>query len=158
MSKLTFKHKQRSRQICRPKLSSFSSNTAMLALRFGHSMNIGLDSSQSFGGCGHQLENARWRWCIIALVWLYVYGFVHPQSGRTQWLILPRVNVDWFNAALAEFAKATGASTTHRIVLILDNAGWHRCEKVVVPEGIHLLFLPPYSPELQPAPAFMGTC
>lgn len=47
--------------------------------------------------------------------------------------------------------SSVGASTTHRIVLVLDNAGWHRSEKVVIPEGIHLLFLPPYSPELQPA-------
>ncbi len=38
-----------------------------------------------------------------------------------------------------------------RIVLVLDNAGWHRSEKVVVPEGIDLLFVPPYSAELQPA-------
>jgi len=48
---------------------------------------------------------------------LYVYGFVHPQTGRTEWLLLPRVNVDWFNAALAEFARCVGASATHRIVL-----------------------------------------
>lgn len=83
--------------------------------------------------------------------WLYVYGFVHPQTGRTEWLLLPRVNVAWFNAALAEFARSVGASASHRIVLVLDNAGWHRSPLVVVPEGLHLLFLPPYSPELQPA-------
>jgi len=35
--------------------------------------------------------------------------------------------------------------------LIEDNAGWHRSKKVVVPEGIEIEFLPPYSPELQPA-------
>src|SRR5260370_39222401 len=29
-------------------------------------------------------------------------------------------------------------------------AGWHTSKALVVPEGIHLLFLPPYSPELQP--------
>lgn len=83
--------------------------------------------------------------------WLYVYGFVHPTTGRTEWLLLPRVNINWFNAALAEFARCVGASATHRIVLVLDHAGWHRSEKVVIPEGLHLLFLPPYSPELQPA-------
>ena len=83
--------------------------------------------------------------------WLYVYGFVHPHTGQTEWLLLPRVNIRWFNAALAEFARAVGASATHRIVLTLDNAGWHRSTQVIVPEGIHLLFLPPYSPELQPA-------
>lgn len=83
--------------------------------------------------------------------WLYVYGFVHPGTGRTEWLLLPRVNIAWFNAALAEFARTLGASATHRIVLLLDNAGWHRSSNVIVPDGIHLLFLPPYSPELQPA-------
>lgn len=83
--------------------------------------------------------------------WLYVYGFVHPVTGRTEWLLLPRVNISWFNTALAAFARAVGASATRRIVLVLDNAGWHRSSKVIVPEGIDLLFLPPYSPELQPA-------
>jgi len=39
--------------------------------------------------------------------------------------------------------------TSHR-PLVLDQAGWHKSGKVVVPEGIHLVFLPPYSPELQP--------
>jgi hypothetical protein len=83
--------------------------------------------------------------------WLYVYGFVHPYTGRTEWLLLPSVNISWFNAALGEFARAVGAHAMHRIVLVVDNAGWHRSTQVIVPEGIHLLFLPPYSPELQPA-------
>ncbi|MBD2261263.1 IS630 family transposase [Pseudanabaena sp. FACHB-2040] len=83
--------------------------------------------------------------------WLYVYGFVHPVSGRTEWLLLPKVNVAWFNLALAQFARAVGASATHRIALVLDNAGWHHSQQLSVPEGIELVFLPPYSPELQPA-------
>ena len=33
----------------------------------------------------------------------------------------------------------------------MDQAGWHTTEKLQVPEGIHLLHLPSYSPELQPA-------
>src|SRR3712207_7635760 len=33
----------------------------------------------------------------------------------------------------------------------LDNAGWHGPKGLAVPEGITLVFLPPYSPELQPA-------
>ncbi len=32
-----------------------------------------------------------------------------------------------------------------------DNAGWHRSQKVQIPWGIKVEFLPPYSPELQPA-------
>jgi transposase len=38
-----------------------------------------------------------------------------------------------------------------RILLVLDRAGWHTAGKLEVPEGIHLEFLPPCSPELQPA-------
>lgn len=83
--------------------------------------------------------------------WLYLYGFVQPHTGQTEWFILPRVNVAWFNQALAAFAKATGAGVTKRVILVIDGAGWHRSAQVVVPAGIHLVFLPPYSPELQPA-------
>jgi hypothetical protein len=37
------------------------------------------------------------------------------------------------------------------VVLVLDQAGWHRSRDLVMPEGLTLVFLPPYSPELQPA-------
>jgi hypothetical protein len=36
-------------------------------------------------------------------------------------------------------------------VLLLDNAGWHTLPNLVVPDGLRLVYLPPYSPELQPA-------
>lgn len=83
--------------------------------------------------------------------WLYLYAFVCPSSGQTEWLILPRVSVAWFNEALQAFAKAAGAGANKQVLLVIDGAGWHRSRQVVVPEGIHLEFLPPYSPELQPA-------
>ncbi|OLV17249.1 hypothetical protein BOO71_0005110 [Deinococcus marmoris] len=52
---------------------------------------------------------------------------------------------------LDSFAVATGAEPDKHVVLVLDNAGWHTSRELVVPDGITLLFLPPYSPELQPA-------
>jgi transposase len=36
-------------------------------------------------------------------------------------------------------------------VLVLDGADWHDSPQVRVPDHVHLLFLPPYSPALQPA-------
>jgi hypothetical protein len=36
-------------------------------------------------------------------------------------------------------------------------AGWHESPRVRVPEPIHLLFLPPHSPELQPAEQLLGS-
>ena len=34
---------------------------------------------------------------------------------------------------------------------MLDNAGWHGEAGLVVPEGLRLVFQPPYTPEVQPA-------
>jgi len=83
--------------------------------------------------------------------WSYVYGFVQPERGRTSWLLMPTVNVEAFNIALSHFAQEVGAGKEKRVVLVLDRAGWHTSPEVLLPEGIHLTFLPPYSPELQPA-------
>jgi DDE superfamily endonuclease len=85
--------------------------------------------------------------------WTYLYGFVHPESGELYWLILPTtVNTELFSMALNEFAKeVVGAAENKRILLVVDQAGWHTGKEVEVPEGIHLAFLPPGSPELQPA-------
>jgi len=35
-------------------------------------------------------------------------------------------------------------------VLIIDQAGWHSTPKLIVPDNITLMFLPPKSPELNP--------
>lgn len=84
-------------------------------------------------------------------VWSYLYGFVHPASGEVFWLILPTVSIMAFSLALAQFAAEVGAGADKQVLLLIDRAGWHMSRKVTVPEGIHFLPLPPYSPELQPA-------
>ena len=83
--------------------------------------------------------------------WTYLYGFVRPESGEVYWLILPTVNTELFSMALKEFAKEVGAGEDKRVLLVVDKAGWHTGKEVEVPEGIHLEFLPPGSPELMPA-------
>ena len=83
--------------------------------------------------------------------WTYLYGFVRPTTGEVWWLILPTVNKELFSMALGEFAKEVGAGEDKRILLVLDQAGWHTSGEVELPEGIHLEFLPTGSPELQPA-------
>jgi transposase len=83
--------------------------------------------------------------------WRYLVGFVHPASGRTIFHLATSVSIALFEVELAAFARAVGASPTKQIVLVLDRAGWHTSVKLRVPDHVHLLFLPPYSPELQPA-------
>jgi hypothetical protein len=90
-------------------------------------------------------------WVRRRYQWLYVYGFVRPRTGQTWWCLLPTVSKPAFRLALAAFARDEGIDATHRAVLVLDQAGWHSPKDVVLPVGIHLAFLPPASPELQPA-------
>jgi DDE superfamily endonuclease len=51
-------------------------------------------------------------------------------------------------AHLSEISSQV-ADDAHAVV-ILDRAGWHRSQGLVVPGNITLLELPPYSPELNP--------
>lgn len=83
--------------------------------------------------------------------WLYVYGFVEPKTGKTLWYLIPRVNTKWLNIVYEQFARDAGVGEEKLILLVEDQAGWHRSEKVEVPFGIEREHLPPYSPELQPA-------
>jgi len=74
--------------------------------------------------------------------WVYVYGFVHPNSGRVFWLLLPKMNAVVMGIALAHFAAEVGAGPNKQIVLLLDGAPSHTAHKLVVPEGIHLVSSP----------------
>lgn len=76
---------------------------------------------------------------------------VHPASGRTVFHLATTVSIPVFEVELTEFARQAGASPTKQIVLALDRAGWRTSVHLRVPDHVHLLFLPPYSPELQPA-------
>lgn len=83
--------------------------------------------------------------------WLYVTAFVSPATGEGFWYVSNGVSKPFFEALLATFAQEAGAGRDRIIVLVLDNAGRHGMTNLKVPEGIGLLFLPPYTPELQPA-------
>ena len=83
--------------------------------------------------------------------WLYLYGFVHPGTGEVVWFICGTVDAGLLGAVPAAFAEAVGASEGKLVILVLDNAGWHVSGDLVVPPGVELAFLPPYTPELQPA-------
>ena len=82
--------------------------------------------------------------------WLYVTAFVSPASGETFWYLSNGVSKPFFEALLETFAREAGAGAQRIILLVLDNAGWHGAG-LQIPEGIRLVYLPPYSPELQPA-------
>lgn len=78
----------------------------------------------------------------------YAYVAVSPHDGVMDSLILPHVNAGMMSLFLAEVARR---HPDVFIVMILDGAGWHRASDLVVPENMRLVFLPPYSPELNPS-------
>lgn len=53
--------------------------------------------------------------------------------------------------ALTTFAHAERVGRKKEIILVVDGAPWHRTPKLHLPPGLHLAFLPPCTPELQPA-------
>jgi len=80
---------------------------------------------------------------------LYVTAFVQPISGETFWYVSNGISKPFFAALLALFAREAGAGRDRIIVLVLDNAGWHTEPNLAVPDGIRLVYLPRYLPELQ---------
>jgi transposase len=78
----------------------------------------------------------------------YVFGAVCPSQGKAAALIMPICNTAAMNHYLSEISSQVAADA--HAVVILDGAGWHRSQRLVVPGNITLLELPPYSPELNP--------
>jgi hypothetical protein len=83
-------------------------------------------------------------------IWAYISAFVHPVSGRSHLWVWSGVNIAMMSAMLECFATLTAAGVRKRIVLIVDQAGWHTSPKLRVPEGVHIVYLPSHTPELQP--------
>jgi hypothetical protein len=72
----------------------------------------------------------------------HVTAFVQPTSGETVWYPSTGLSKPFFAKLLAAFAREIGAGCERRIVLALDNAGWHRPKDLAVPDGISLVCLP----------------
>ena len=60
-------------------------------------------------------------------------------------MFLPEVNTDMMNIYFEELLKEYPGRD---ILIIMDQAGWHKAKELKVPESITLMFLAPYSPEL----------
>jgi DDE superfamily endonuclease len=79
----------------------------------------------------------------------YIFGAICPKAGKGAALVLPRCNTAAMNLHLAGIA-ATVAPGAHAMVLV-DLAGWHLSDKLVMPANSRLMLLPPKCPELNAA-------
>jgi len=81
--------------------------------------------------------------------WAYLFGAICPARGTGAALVMPTVSIAAMNQHLAEISHCVSVSAI--ALLILDSAGWHGSPRLVVPDNIVLLPLPPYAPELNSA-------
>ena len=78
----------------------------------------------------------------------YLYVAFSPINGNSLLVELPECNTDWFQAFLQELSEMDAEEFK---ILILDNGAFHKAKRLQIPENMALIFLPPYSPELNPA-------
>jgi transposase len=79
---------------------------------------------------------------------LYLFGAFSPLNGDKFLLEMPHCNAANFQVFLNSFSLQN--PNEYKIV-VLDNGAFHKAKVLDIPENIGLLFLPPYSPELNPA-------
>jgi len=79
--------------------------------------------------------------------YIYAYSAVSPLDGKIDSLIVPRADSDIMRLFLKQVSKRF---KDEHIVMVMDKAPWHTTGRLKVPENMSLVFLPPYSPQLNP--------
>jgi len=77
----------------------------------------------------------------------YAYVAVSPHDGVMDPLILPEVNAEAMSIFLAKVAKR---HPDEFILMVMDQAAWHKANDLTIPENIRLIWQPPYSPQCNP--------
>ena len=77
----------------------------------------------------------------------YWYGAVDAQTGDSFFLIAGGCNTEWTNEFLRQVSQAY---PDDYMLLVIDNAIWHKSSTLKIPSNIELAFIPPYTPEMNP--------
>ena len=78
----------------------------------------------------------------------YLFGAFSPVNGNSFMLELPVCNSDAFQVFIDEFSNYNPQECK---IVFLDNGAFHKAKKLSIPKNISFIFLPPYTPELNPA-------
>jgi len=81
--------------------------------------------------------------------WVHLFAAIEPATGENVALLAPHVNTATMNVFLQMLSDEL--EPMDHAVLIMDQAGWHKSKSLRLPANITILYLPPYSPELNPA-------
>jgi len=79
--------------------------------------------------------------------YMYVFGAVDPIRGDNSFIIAPNCNTAWTSAF---FDVVSRRFPNDYIIMVGDNAGWHKSKSLVIPDNMELLHIPAYTPEMNP--------
>lgn len=79
--------------------------------------------------------------------YIYAYSAISPLDGVIDSLIAPRADVEVMEIFLKQIAERF---SNEHIIMFMDKASWHTAGKLNVPDNMKLMFIPPYSPQLNP--------
>jgi hypothetical protein len=79
---------------------------------------------------------------------LYLFGAFSPLTGDSCLLEMPHCNSATFQVFIDHMANQ---SPEEFKILLLDNGAFHHAASLKIPSNMAFIFLPPYSPELNPA-------
>lgn len=77
----------------------------------------------------------------------YLFGAVEPATGDDFLLELPALNTETFQVFIDAFSQQYPSTTN---IMIMDRGAFHMARDLVIPGNVTFIFLPPYSPELNP--------
>ena len=77
-----------------------------------------------------------------------MFAVVQPKTGQAFCLALPELNTHAMQVFLDQFAATL--PTGEHVVMVMDQAGWHVAAALATPPNVSLVWLPPYSPKLNP--------
>jgi len=75
---------------------------------------------------------------------VYIFAAICPKHNKSSAIISPIVN----SAAMQIHLNLISEQIATHGVLLMDRAGWHITKALEIPKNITIIYLPPYSPEL----------
>lgn len=83
----------------------------------------------------------------IVREYTHVFSAVCPHDGESFSLILPYADTESMKIFMRELSKEY---KDYRLIMVMDQAAWHRSGELDAFENIRIIYQPPYSPELNP--------
>lgn len=115
---------------------------------FGDSMRYGLISNpwRNWGPVGERVPIPK----QMEFQWGYLWAEIDALAGELNVWLLPEMNGDIMSKVVARMPEKWG----NNFALVWDNAGAHKSAAKYLPDGMSVISLPAYSPELNPVERF----